>query len=42
MRHARLLLKLATGFLWAVGVALWGFVMVLNEEYSDAFEAWQK
>jgi len=35
-------LMLVIGFLWAVSVAVWGFVMVLGEEYQDGFEEWLK
>ena len=40
MKHARLLLKLVTGFLWAVLVALVSGYLVLREEYQDGFEDW--
>ncbi|MES2572438.1 MAG: hypothetical protein V4710_20610 [Verrucomicrobiota bacterium] len=42
MRHARLLLKLTTGFLWALLVALVSGYLVWNEEWQDGFEAWRK
>ena len=42
MRHARLLLKLVTGFLWACLVAPFAWYMVMSEEYRDAFDAWRK
>ena len=42
MKHLRLLLKLVTGFLWAVLVALVSGYLALNEEYIEAFDAWRK
>ncbi len=40
MRHARLALKLGTGFLWAVLVAIFSGYLVLCEEYHDGFRDW--
>jgi hypothetical protein len=42
MRHARLLLKLVTGILWALLVALVSGYLVWNEEWRDGFEDWTR
>jgi hypothetical protein len=40
MRYARLALKLVTGLLWALLVALVSGYIVLCEEYHDGFRDW--
>lgn len=42
MRHFRLLLALVWGLFWALLVAILGGFFVLNEEYRDAFDEWQR
>lgn len=42
MKHLKFLLSLVWGLLWAVLVAILGGFFVLNEEYRDAFDEWQR
>jgi hypothetical protein len=42
MKHARLLLKMVTGFFYSLVIAFVSGYIMLNEEYMRAFDEWRK